>query len=214
MHGQVVLDGVDVGLRVVKVWGNRRDELGASIAEELLEDGQRLGSTTLQLKQLVTVLLAQRRVNGVVQTSRLEGDTDGDQGEHLVIFLFECVRIMCTREVPGIMSSWRFSELCGHTDGLTRLFKNTGEEAPDLGDRIVLGTLLELLSPRHIDEDVAEHADGVGIAAHHHVGEPNIVVGREVGSHDAGEHGLLVELDVVEGLQRKAEVAKKAVDAQ
>lgn len=55
---------------------------------------------------------------------------------------------------------------------------------------------------------MAEHADGVGVAAHHHVGEPNIVVGREVGSHDTGEHGLLVELDVVEGLEGEAEVAE------
>lgn len=33
-------------------------------------------------------------------------------------------------------------------------------------------------------------------------------------SHDTREHGLLVELDVIEGLQRKAEVAEKAVNTK
>lgn len=209
-----MLDGVDVGLRVVEVWGNGGDELGASVSEELLEDGQRLGSTALQLKQLITVLLAQRRVDGVVQTSRLEGDADGDQGEHLVVFLFECVRMKRPQQVQkdnGIaMRVWAPV----HADGLTRIFGYKRKNGTDLGDRVVLGALLELLGPRNVDEDVAEHADGVGVAAHHHVGKPNIVVGREVGSHDTGEHGLLVELDVVEGLEGEAEVAEKAVDAQ
>lgn len=110
-------------------------------------------------------------------------------------------------------SQW-ISRCHGHTGDLTRIFGDNRKNSADLGDRIVLGTLLELLGPRNVDEDVAEHADGVGVAAHHHVGEPNIVVGREVGSHDTGEHGLLVELDVVEGLEGEAEVAEKAVDAQ
>lgn len=61
---------------------------------------------------------------------------------------------------------------------------------------------------------MAEHADGVGVAAHHHVGETHVVVGREVGSHDASEHGLFVELDIVEGLEGEAEVAEESVDAQ
>lgn len=83
-----------------------------------------------------------------------------------------------------------------------------------LRDGIVLGSLLEVLGPRHVDEDVAEHADGIGVSAHHHVGEPNIVVGCEVCRHNARKHGLLVELDVVEGLEREAEVTQQAVDAQ
>lgn len=61
---------------------------------------------------------------------------------------------------------------------------------------------------------MAEHPDGVGVAAHHHVGETHVVVGGEVGVHNAGEHGLLVELDVVESLEGKAEVAEQTVDAQ
>lgn len=83
-----------------------------------------------------------------------------------------------------------------------------------LCDGVVLGVLLEVLCPRDVDEDVAEHADGVRVPAHHHVGEPHVVVGCEVGSHDAGEHGLLVELNVVERLDGEAEVAEEAVDAQ
>lgn len=67
---------------------------------------------------------------------------------------------------------------------------------------------------RDVDKNVAEHADGIGVAAHHHVGETHIVVGREVSVHNAGEHGLLVELDVVEGLEGEAEVAEQAVNTQ
>ena len=77
-----------------------------------------------------------------------------------------------------------------------------------------LGSLLEVLGTGNVDQDVGEHADGIGVAAHHHVRETNIVVCCEVSSHDAGEHGLLVELDVVEGLQGEGEVTEKAVDAE
>ena len=84
-----------------------------------------------------------------------------------------------------------------------------------LGDSVVaVASLLEVLRPRYVDEDVAEHADGVGIAAHHHVGEPDVVVGGEVGGHDAGKHGLLVHLDVIQGLESQAEIAEQAMDAQ
>lgn len=77
----------------------------------------------------------------------MEGDADGDKGEHLVVLL---------------------------------------------GNRVILSILLEVLGPRDIDQDVAEHTESVGVAAHHHVGEAHIVVGGEVGGHDAGEHCLLV----------------------
>jgi len=83
-----------------------------------------------------------------------------------------------------------------------------------LCDGVVLSVLLEVLGPRDVDEDVAEHADGVGVAALHHVGETNIVVGGEVSGHDTGEHGLLVQLNVVEGLERKAEVSEKTVNPE
>lgn len=65
----------------------------------------------------------------------------------------------------------------------------------------LLGALLELevLGAGDVDEDVGEHPNGVCVAAHHHVAESDVVVGCEVRGHDAGEHGLFVELDVVEG---------------
>ena len=84
-----------------------------------------------------------------------------------------------------------------------------------LGNGVVVVTaLLEVLGPGDVDQDVAEHADGVGIAAHHHVGETNVVVRGEVSSHDTGEHGLLVHLDVIEGLQSQAEVTEQTVHTQ
>ena len=67
--------------------------------------------------------------------------------------------------------------------------------------------VLEVLGAADVDEDVGEHADGVGVAAHHHVAEADVVVGVEVSGHDAGEHGFLVHLDVVEGFEGEAEVA-------
>ena len=83
-----------------------------------------------------------------------------------------------------------------------------------LADTVVLGVLLEVLRAGHVHQDVAEHADGVGVATEHQVGEPHVVVGGEVGGHHAGEHGFLVELDVVEGFEGEREVAQQAVHAQ
>lgn len=61
---------------------------------------------------------------------------------------------------------------------------------------------------------MGEHADGIGISVHHHVGETDIVVGREVSRHDTGEHGLFVELNVIERLESQAEITQQAVNAQ
>jgi hypothetical protein len=97
----------------------------------------------------------------------------------------------------------------GHADGDERVHL-----VVLLSDRVVLCVLLEVLRPRDVNEDVAEHADGVGVAAHHHVGETHVVVGGEVGGHDTGEHGLLVELNVVERLERQTEVSEQTVHAQ
>ena len=84
-----------------------------------------------------------------------------------------------------------------------------------LGNSIVtVAALLEVLCPGDIDQDVAEHADGVTVAAHHHVGEPHIVVSGEVSCHHTGKHGLLVHLNIIEGLQGKAEVSEQAVDTE
>lgn len=168
--GGLVVDGVDVDGRVVKVWRRGADELGAGGAEEFLEERERLGPAVLQAMQLFAVLLAQGRVDGVVETGRVQGHADGDQGVHLVVLL---------------------------------------------GDRVVaVATLLEVLGARHVDQDVAEHADCIAVAAHHHVRKAHVVVGGEVGGHDPGKHGFLVHLDVVERLERQAEVTQQAVHPQ
>lgn len=166
---KVVLHGVNVDLWVVKIRWRGVDELGAGRSEKLLEEGQVLGSTTLQPVELLAILLTKRGVDGVVQTGRVEGHANHDESVHLVVLL---------------------------------------------RDRVILRVLLEVLRPRDIDEDVAEHADGIGIAAHHHVGETYVVVGGELSGHDAREHGLLVQLNVVECLECQAEVSQQAVHAQ
>lgn len=168
--GGVVVDRVDVDGGVVEVGRGRADELGASGAEELLEDRQSLGATLLHAVELLTVLLADGGVDGVIQASGVESDTDGDQGVHLVVLLGN-----------GI---------------------------------VVVAALLEVLRPGDVDQNVAEHADGIGITTHHHVGETHVVVGGEVGGHHTGEHGLLVHLDVVESLDGEAEITEQAVHAQ
>ena len=61
---------------------------------------------------------------------------------------------------------------------------------------------------------MGEHACGIGVAPEHHVAEADVVVGVEMGGHDAREHGLLVHLDVVERLEREREVAQQAVNSQ
>lgn len=166
----LVVDRVDVDGRVVEVRRGGADELGAGRAEELLEERDRLRATVLETDQLLAVLLAQSRVNGVIKTSGVESNADGDQSIHLVVLLGNSI--------------------------------------------VAVAALLEVLCPGDIDQNVAEHADGVGIAAHHHVGETDIVVGGEVSSHDTGKHGLLVHLDVVERLQGKAEVSQQAVNTE
>ena len=168
--GGVVVHGVDVEGRVVKVGRGGADELGARGAEQLLEDGEGLGATALHAVELLAVLLAHSGVDSVVQAGRVQGHADGDQSVHLVVLLGNSV--------------------------------------------VAVAALLEVLCPRDVHQNVAEHADGVAIAAHHHVGESNVVVRGEVGRHHTGEHGLLVHLDVIEGLQGQTEVTEKAVHTQ
>lgn len=164
----MVLDWVNVELWVVKVRWSWGDELWASLSEELLVNWKSLLTTALELKKLVTELLAESSVNGVIKTGWVESNAERDQSVHLVVLL-----------ASGVVTA-----------------------------------LLEVLGAGDVDEDVGEHADGIGVAAHHHVRETDIVVGCEMSSHDAGKHGLLVELDVVEGLQGEGEVTEKAVHAE
>lgn len=111
----------------------------------------------------------------------------------------------------------------GGVDGVIETGRMKGDADGDqsihlivlLGDSIVaIAALVEILGPGDIDQNVAEHTDGVGVAAQHHIGESHIVVSGEVSSHDASKHGLLVHLDVIKGLQGKAEVSQQAVDTQ
>ena len=83
-----------------------------------------------------------------------------------------------------------------------------------LRDRVVLSILLEVLRSRHVNKNVAKHADGVCISAHHHVRKSDIVVRCEMCCHDTGEHGFFVELNVVQGLESKTKVAQKTVHPQ
>lgn len=82
-----------------------------------------------------------------------------------------------------------------------------------LRDAVVLSVFLEILGARDVDEDMAEHADGVGVPPHHHVAKSDVVVGGEVGGHDTGEHCFLVELNVIQCFQCKTEVAEQTVDS-
>ena len=167
--GEVVVDGVDVEVRVFEVGRGRADEFGAGGAEEVFEQGQGVGPAALEPVELVAVFVAQGGVDGVVEPGRAEADADGDEAVHLVVLL---------------------------------------------RDAVVLRRFRQVLGPRHVHEDVAEHADRVGVAPHHHVREADVVVRREVRGHDAREHGFLVQLDVVECLQRQAEVAEQTMDAE
>ena len=167
--GEVVVDRVDVQFWVVEVRRCRGDEFRAGGAEEVFEQREGFGPAALQAGELIAVFFAQGGVDGVVEFGGVEGDADGDEGVHLVIFL---------------------------------------------GDAVVLGRLLKVFGAADVDEDVGEHADGVGVAAHHHVAEANVVVGCEVGGHDAGEHCFFVEFNVVEGFEGEAEVAEEAVHTQ
>lgn len=83
-----------------------------------------------------------------------------------------------------------------------------------LRDAVVLGVFLEIFGAGDVDEDMAEHSNGIGVPAHHHIAESNVVVGGEVGGHDTGEHGFLVELNVIKRFQCKTEVAEQTVDSE
>lgn len=110
----------------------------------------------------------------------------------------------------------------GGVDGVVELHGVEGDADGDegvhllvlLGHAVVLGVLLEVLGAGDVHQDVAEHADGVGVAAQHQVGEADVVVGGEVGGHHAREHGFFVELDVVEGFEGEREVAQQTVHPQ
>ena len=84
------------------------------------------------------------------------------------------------------------------------------------GDAVVGGGvfLLEIPRPGHVYEDVAEHADGVGVAAEHQVAEPDVVVCCEMSGEDTCESRFFAEFDVVEGFEGEGEIPEEAVHAE
>ena len=164
----MVIHRVNVYSGVIEVWRGWGYELWAGAAKELLKEGKGFRPAALEFYQLVAVLLAEGRVNGVIQLGRVEGDAEGNKSIHLVVLL---------------------------------------------GDAVVLGVLLKILGPRDVHKDVGEHADGVSVTTHHHVAESYVVVRSEVRSHDTGEHGFLVKLDVIKGFEGEAKVPKQAVNS-
>lgn len=95
----MVLGRIDVVLWLIEIWGNRGDKFRASRVEELLEDGEGIKTTALHTLELVAVFLAEGCVDGVVETSRAEGDADGDQSVHLVVLLSDRVELGVLLEV-------------------------------------------------------------------------------------------------------------------
>lgn len=71
-----------------------------------------------------------------------------------------------------------------------------------------------MLQPEDEEEDVGEGPDRIGVPSEHHVRESNVVVHGDVSSGDAGEEGLLVEVDPVEHAEGERVVAEEDVDAE
>lgn len=155
---------------------------------------------------------------GVVKVRRNGGDElgagaaeqllkDGQRLGAAALHLEQLVAVLLPQgAVDGVVQSGGVE---GHADGNQSIHLLVL-----LGDGVELGVLLEVLGPRNVDQDVAEHADGIGVSVHHHVGEADIVVCRKVSRHDAGKHGLLVELNVIQSLERQAKVTQQAVHSQ
>lgn len=152
----MVIHGIDVEIRGVKVGRGGGDEFGACASEQVFEEWQSLGSTSLQSDELIAVLFPQCCVDRIVQLRGIESHAYGDKGVHLVVLL---------------------------------------------GNGIVLRVLLKVLGPRDVDEDMREHANGIGIPAHHHVAEAHVIISREMRRHHPCEHGFLIQLDIIQRLQ-------------
>jgi hypothetical protein len=107
------------------------------------------------------------------------------------------------RSVNRIVQTCRVES---HADGNERVHL-----VDALGNGVILRILLEIFRAADVDEDVVEGAQSVGVAMHHHVAEANVIVCREIRRHDTREHGFLVQLDIIERLEREAEISEQAV---
>lgn len=84
-----------------------------------------------------------------------------------------------------------------------------------LDDLLVLAALGQLLLvPAHVHQARVERADAVGVAAHHEVGEPDVVERGDVRPGHLGEEALPVEVDGVQRLEGAVVVPQEAVDAR
>lgn len=83
-----------------------------------------------------------------------------------------------------------------------------------LTDAIVLSIFLEILGSGDVNENVGEHADGIGITPQHHVAKADVVIRSKMRSHDAREHGFLIQLDIIQCFEREAKIAEQTVHTQ
>lgn len=87
--------------RVLKVRNAGRNKLGCGKVEQLLKDGQGIGTSTLHLVKLITELLAQTSVDNVVESSGVEGHTNGEKSVHLVGFFRSGIELSRSVDVLG-----------------------------------------------------------------------------------------------------------------
>jgi hypothetical protein len=80
-----MLRRVNVVLGIVEIRGDRGDKLGTGRKEKFLENGKGFRAATLHTRELVTVFLAECGMDGIIKTDGAKGDTNGDEGVHLVI---------------------------------------------------------------------------------------------------------------------------------
>ena len=55
-----------------------------------------------------------------------------------------------------------------------------------------------------VEQDVGEGPDGVGVPPHHHVGEPDVVVHRDLAAGNTRVEALFVELNIFQDLENDA----------
>lgn len=99
----VVRNGGTVKNRVLKVRNARRNKLGRSKNEELLENRESVDATALHLRELLAVLLTKTGVDDLIKLGGVQSHADGQKGVHLVrllrhsVELSRSVDVLCSR---------------------------------------------------------------------------------------------------------------------